>query len=208
MRQSHGWVERYLWPFVLLTSSKRDCNGLPVCSWLVGRQRRESLGTKVCEALELVREIDPDRYRQIHTDFNAVLLWTTGGQLGRWENSVQTCVLDERFVRTKDVPRIAMTIVHEATHAKAIRHGIGYSERVRIRVENLCYRASAAFARKLPDSRRLQAEVSRRMHYYETRWSDRAVQERDLKDLENLELPRWFHGWLARRLIRNRDRLA
>jgi hypothetical protein len=45
--------------------------------------------------------------------------------------------------------------VHEATHARLMRCGIGYDEALRARVEAVCMRREIAFAAKLPDGKEI-----------------------------------------------------
>ena len=78
------------------------------------------------------------------------------------------CVIDERFVVDEGTTpeMIASVIVHEATHARLFRMGIGYEEGRRARVEQVCLRRELAFAAKLPDRAKVglqRAEAIARM---------------------------------------------
>jgi hypothetical protein len=52
-----------------------------------------------------------------------------------------------------------MTLVHEATHARLWKNGIGYPVSARGRIEQLCVRAEVRLARQLPDAEELESFV-------------------------------------------------
>ena len=75
-------------------------------------------------------------------------------------------MLDERFVTNPEttIERIASVIVHEATHARMERCGIGYAEDQRARIETVCFRRELAFAVRLEvtaEHHRISGLVSR-----------------------------------------------
>jgi len=77
--------------------------------------------------------------------------------------------------------RLASTIVHETTHARLERYGIGYSEELRARVEAICSRRELAFAARLPASSELQQSIVRCLEWYQAnsdQFSDAHFQER------------------------------
>lgn len=73
-----------------------------------------------------------------------------------------TCELDGRFVLddTTTPELIAVTIVHEATHARLFKRGFGYVEEVRDRVEEICLRRDLAFTARLPDGARARERAA------------------------------------------------
>ena len=60
---------------------------------------------------------------------------------------------------------IASVIVHEATHARLMRCGIGYEEELRARVEKVCLRRELAFAAKLPNGEQIRAQTDPELGY-------------------------------------------
>jgi hypothetical protein len=80
-----------------------------------------------------------------------------------WHYGVKLIIVDARFLCDPETTpaNIAATLVHEATHARLDR--IGYAPEKRARVEGLCFRRERAFARRLPDSHELVAEIDRQL---------------------------------------------
>jgi hypothetical protein len=80
---------------------------------------------------------------------------------------VQACVLDERYVlsETTTLEQIALTIIHEATHARLERCGIDYDEKLRQRIEAVCLRREFAFVAKLPNGAKLRDELARTLEW-------------------------------------------
>jgi hypothetical protein len=92
---------------------------------------------------------------------------------------------------------IAATIVHEATHARLDRCGIGY-DKLRPRVEAVCFRRELAFAAKLPNGEQVREQAERKLVFYATEdyWTNAAFAERYVNDhieaLRNLGAPDWI----------------
>ena len=76
---------------------------------------------------------------------------------------------------------IAATIVHEATHARLLKCGIGYEETLRDRVEAVCYRRELAFARKLPNGERVREHAQDALTMPRATWADPAFRDRDVE---------------------------
>ena len=84
---------------------------------------------------------------------------------------------------------IAAVIVHEATHARLERYGIGYEEKLRARIEAVCFRRELAFAAKLPNGEAVRQPAEDRLKAYASAnfWTNAAFAERFDKDhLEKL----------------------
>jgi hypothetical protein len=111
---------------------------------------------KVVEALTLIRDFDPIRYRRLCRDVERIWVRTLPGCDAQFDRATWTCDLEERFVLDEGTTAemVASAIVHEATHARLDRRGFGYEEEVRARVEEICLRREVAFAAKLPSGTR------------------------------------------------------
>jgi hypothetical protein len=75
---------------------------------------------------------------------------------------------------------IAAAIVHEATHARLWRCGIGYDEELRARVEAACFRRELAFAAKLPNGERVQEQARDALAIPPATWTDTAERDRNV----------------------------
>jgi hypothetical protein len=141
---------------------------------------------KIVEALQLIRDFDPVRYRRLLGDVRQVFVTTLPASVAQWANSSKACELDERHIISEETTPelVASIIVHEATHARLMRCGIGYEEALRDRVEQVCLRREIAFAARLPTGkgRGQQAEATLEAM---PDFSDKAMSERNLSGLRD-----------------------
>jgi hypothetical protein len=71
---------------------------------------------------------------------------------GEYDFELDMYVLQFQYVVSPETSpaRLALTIVHEAMHARLARLSIAYSEQLRARVERICIAAEIDLAGKLP----------------------------------------------------------
>jgi len=107
------------------------------------------------------------------------------------------CLLAEESSATT----IAATIVHEATHARLVRCGIGYKESIRSRVEIVCARRALASAAKLPDGKLVRENAQPLLDWlqqpaYAEYWTSEAFDKRLVEGaaqmLRDLGVPTWL----------------
>jgi hypothetical protein len=132
---------------LLRISQKTEIGGL----WVGSIERDANLLMKVGDALELIGRFDPLRHCQIRRYLTRIWIRLLPGDVAQFEPSLQACLLDTRFVRDCSADFIAAAMVHEATHARLFRCGIGYDVELRDRIERVCILQEIAFARKLPN---------------------------------------------------------
>ena len=97
---------------------------------------------------------------------------------------------------TTDTALIAAVIVHEATHARLWRCGFGYDEDERHRIEAICVRRELAFARRLPDGRRLREFAQEALAISPRYWTNMASHDRHVEgSVEALRYLGW--SWLT-----------
>jgi hypothetical protein len=125
----------------LAASSGRQVEGI----WIGAYFAPEHL-SRVERALLLVKQHSPLHYSRIIRDLERIWIFLLPDGLAEYNHSLRACVLDERFVADSatSVERIASAIVHEATHARLERYGIGYDEDQRARIEAICFRRELA----------------------------------------------------------------
>jgi hypothetical protein len=137
-------------------------------------------------------------YARILRDLDRIWVCLLQHGLGQYKPSLKACLLDERYVADSAaaVDQIASTIVHEATHARLWRYGIGYKEEQRARIEAICFRRELAFAARLPNSAQLQQKVARYLDWYSANpdyFYDAQLQERrtgnEIEALRHLGTP-------------------
>lgn len=155
---------------------------------------------RVEEALNLIKTYDRGRYERIIRDLERIWVLVIPGKIAAFDSSIWACLLDPRHVLddAKSPERIATSIVHEATHARLWRRGIGYEEKLRSRVEAICFRRERAFAAKLPNGEQLRELADRNLLGYKNQeyWTDEAFRARYYEDalegLKYLGTPNWL----------------
>lgn len=147
-------------------------------------------------AIRLIDAHAPLLLARLRRDVRRLMLVQTGGP--EYWPFANGFILNAAFVVDSDVEFIALTIIHESTHARLWRAGVRYGPACRERIERLCVQAEASFARRLPDGEDF-------VEYAESKlgsrwWADEAVKERQLRAREAL-WPTWLtrvHRFIAR----------
>src|SRR5262245_15937784 len=182
-----------------LSVSKR-IDGLLVGTWESDAKADEVL-SRVEGALGLIKTYDRIRYERLVLDLERVRVWLLPGGSGSYKNALRSCELDSRYVlaETSSLEMIASTIVHEATHARLMRRGIGYETELRARVEAVCARRERAFAAKLPNGGQVGESAERALEFCaadDGYWSDTAIEERhvegSIEAMRHLGVPDWL----------------
>src|SRR5689334_17819250 len=97
--------------------------------WLLIRERLEA-------AFEILEQYSPSRLRMLQRDIRRI--WITGiPARGTFVKERAMCVLKFDFITREStrVEDVALTLVHEGTHARLARAGFGYEEEIRSRIE-------------------------------------------------------------------------
>jgi hypothetical protein len=176
-------------------SYKRIVDGVWV-GVLGGNKSDDGLIRNVSEALKLIQQYDPVRYRRLLRDVKRIWIHTLVGARGQFNFAFKRCSLDLRFVESAPIETIASTIVHEATHGHPCLTKMGYPEGLRSRIENICMQQQLAFVRKLPAATSAEDDVKRNLTREPSFWSDKARNERrpdqELEALRSLGVPDWI----------------
>jgi hypothetical protein len=183
--------------FALRLSKGRRFDGLWIGTFL--EDEPERILRHVEEALALIKAHDRLRYDRLVRDLERVWVRLLPGSLGNYDRTINACQLDTRFVlaETSGPEQIAAAIVHEATHARLFKCGIGYPVELRSRVEAVCVRRELAFAAKLPNGEQVRELAERRllMCTVQDTWTNAAFTARHLKGsvatLHYLGCPEW-----------------
>ncbi|RAZ86665.1 hypothetical protein DPM33_28045 [Mesorhizobium hawassense] len=207
-RDMRSFVDRLARQGAVKLSRKLTVDGLKI----VGDKGTD----KIVEALGLIRDFDPVRYRRLLRDVGQILVTVLPASVAQWAEASKACELDERYLidDARTAEHVASTIVHEATHARLMRCGIGYEEEIRDRVERVCLRREIAFAARLPigadAAQRAEANLEAMPDF-----SDKAMRERHLDGLRDallyLNMPVWlvslmvsYRRWQHRRRVARR----
>jgi hypothetical protein len=197
---------------MLRFSTSKRIDGL----WIGSIQDKPETGLRRVEgALNLIKAHDPQRYGRVIRDLERVWVTLIAGGRAQFDPSTWTCELDERYVcdDTTTTEQIASSIVHEATHARLYRRGIGYEEALRPRVEATCIQRERAFAARLPRGEQMREQADLKLAAYAGPefWTDDAFRARydagATKALQYLGMPKWLPG-IVRSINAFRLRLA
>jgi hypothetical protein len=141
-----------------------------------------ALVQRVADALCLIAELDERRLDRMRRLARRIVIVPTLGTDGEYWWSPRVLVVSEYHARNAPLERIAMTLVHEATHARLREAGIGYDAANRHRVERACIGEELAFARRLPEPEPWLEQASAKQ-IDPDHWSDEQMQQRRIRAL-------------------------
>jgi hypothetical protein len=106
------------------------------CSTLPTAKLRE----KIEEALKMLALFSPAYYKTARDRMRGIVIVSLRPDCSdaRWCGYSKLCLMDIDYVSGSSPVDIALTIVHESTHARLEARGIGYSPETRARVEKIC----------------------------------------------------------------------
>jgi hypothetical protein len=139
-------------------------------------------------ALSLIRERDRRRYHRITQDLRRIALAKVGGEY--YDIGIRTYVMDLSCLQARSPIDIALTIVHESTHARLRKCGIQTTKENRSRVEHVCLGQESAFAARCPDAAELLQRIEAKKR--DPWWAESQVADRYDQYLRGLGLPTWF----------------
>jgi hypothetical protein len=189
-RSRIGWIDK-----LMLSQSKSfHVDGL----W-IGSFRTPSDLSRVEDALLLIKQISPLQYARVIRNLARIWAFVLPNAKAEYRQSLNACMLDERYVSESIIERLASSIIHEATHAMLERLGISYEQKLRSGIETVCFRRELAFAAKLPNGTELRKELLRKVEWYgsnEEWFSDVNFRERqnqgNVEALRHLKTPDWL----------------
>jgi hypothetical protein len=171
-------------------------HGVSVRLLLPAAPRRELI-EKVDAALQLLARYAPRSHRWLKR-YGRVLVHGAVGPNGEWHRDAALVLLCEAYVAAPSThaSHLAATIVHETAHAWLDHHGIQYAPERRRRIEAICLRAEARFAKRLPGGDELaeyyRNAAARILSQSDEEWSDAAFRARSIERLKLLDTPRWL----------------
>ena len=181
------------WNFVLLTSSKRKCQGMQVALAHASALSDEVLA-QIDSALLLMEQFDPLGFARLRRCLKCVVVLQTGGPA--FIPPIRGCILGESLVLSSTSTGLALMLVHEAAHARLWQLGFRYGSTIRSRIERFCIRCEIAFASRLPESDTTVPWVRQKLTHDEL-WTDESLRKRRQIQLADLDLPVWLRRVLG-----------
>src|SRR5580693_2989787 len=180
-------------------STGRYVDGLWIGTW---EDDPEPILRRIEEALSIIKRYDRVRYDRLLRDLQRIWVLVLPTGLANFTYNIYACEIDTRYflAETTTPELIAAVIVHEATHARLWRRGIGYEEARRPRIEEICLRREIAFAAKLPNGEAVRDQAERTLALCATGeyWTSAAFRDRYIEG--GVEILRYVGapGWLTR----------
>lgn len=170
-------------------SDRRVIHGFEIANLSEVRHDTTLFG-RIEEMLALIEGVEPHRTARMRRSFRRILVGPSGGAAGSYWHFLDACVLSADHLLTCSPASSAMTLIHEATHARLHRAGVPYAPELRERIEAACLRAEIDFGRRIPDAGGLVAEAEAALA---TRWWECTNQrDRESGQLRALGMPRWL----------------
>lgn len=179
----------------MATRNRRE--GIDVRVLAADPPQRAILDAKLADAFALLRTFGARHLDRARAHIDGILLLELGGNDGVWKQHARLICLNQDFVLSSETKavHVASTVVHEVTHAWLDSRGFSYAPESRARIEAVCYRAEAAFLRRVPGCEGLAADhdlVVQAVSEGIDLWSDARLRAHALSDLEKLGAPAWL----------------
>lgn len=149
-----GWLYGGLIRASLWFARRSQWNELELAALFGAEDEAEAFRGKVEQALTAIERYAPTTLRRMQKDVCRVVMFPIGGAAGRYVHALRACVLSPEFVLAEETGRlrIALVLVHEATHARLSRSGLDARKHpeLHVRIERICNRSELAFARRVP----------------------------------------------------------
>jgi hypothetical protein len=185
------------WLLLFRLGRKTEVCGVPVAV-AADRPTAEGIHGRVREAMGLLQRSSLEHLDLVRNSLNRLLFTESPGS--DYHHAIQTCRIGIAYALRVPALELAMTLVHEATHAKLAANGRRYVGQERERIERECVEEEIAFARRVPNSdaaiAKLQELLSREW------WSDESYATSMTAELRSRGIPLW----LATRLVRYSSR--
>jgi hypothetical protein len=184
--------------------ARRELRGISVSVYGARDQIPEVLD-RLDRALALIEAHDPRRLRRLRTDLPRILVGGAETTHDATYMAFANCVvITTRYATAPDLPveRLALLLVHEATHARIAHRGLTYAVGARGRMEVMCVNQELEFAKRLPASADLVSELGSRLEGLsragEAPWSDARFDADFARGARDNRLPEWLVRILAR----------
>jgi hypothetical protein len=180
-----------LYPILIWTGPRQRCLGIEVADLTDGEDDSTPYFAKVTSALEIIAQYQPKRLDRIRRDLRFIVIFNQ--QAGSYWHDLRACVLPHDII-AMNTERVAVSIVHEATHARLHARGIPYDLPLRARVEGVCINEEVSLLRFLANG---SERAAARLALLETPWwTEEQLRERAIYSLNMYAPP-----WLARLII-------
>jgi hypothetical protein len=185
------------WRVLAWMSVRRRIGRFEVC--ISGPKTQvEAVFGRATAALDLIGRYDALLKQQIEEDVRLLLFTESSG--ASYLAGIAACRVGISYALKAPTIELAMTFVHEATHARLAKVGHEYRGLNREAIERACVAAEINFASRIPGSESAIEKVQRQLGT--SWWDDGRMIEATFNDLRERGVPEWMARWLARRAAR------
>lgn len=158
IRRLVSLIDWMTWRAGLLLGTSRTYSGVKVV--VIANERDVSrCFENVAEALGVIERFDTRRVAALRR--RVALLLVTENDGSAYIPTLNAGLLSLNLVLTRSAEEIAVTIVHEMTHARLWQRGFRYAAAKRERIERICVGEEMRFAARLPGGSELVKESER-----------------------------------------------
>ena len=199
-----------LWEFAaerraINASTRSTICGFDVRFWKIDSSVQPLLEERIADALAILRKLDERRVVRMRSDVRHILVKPVRGSYFWFLTG--TIALDQAPILKRSAAMTAVTLVHEATHARFVRAGVYPYMSTLARVERRCVLEEMHFARLL--QRAGYGGTDRLLDWLGSLLDANhatlaALVKRKFDLLKELGAPRWYlRVWLAVKRIRH-----
>lgn len=156
-------------------------------------QRGTRLFPDVANAVALIKEFDSRRFGMLRRQIKRIAIADIPGSAGEYWSEIDAAVIAPDHLAGQVPLAVAMTLIHEATHARLQRAGVVRPGREE-RVERCCVAREIAFARRVPGSEQLIAGAHQKLG--SRWWQGTAGHRRYSQRLQAIGAPKWLRRML------------
>jgi len=145
----HGAFEKLdLW--LIKKSCLGYIDGVAISDNTITRRSPETFLAATRDAMALIKEVDPRRYRRVCRQLAYIVNKETVA-VGSYSKKFKICTVDfskfSKLPAPRSVRRYASLLIHESTHGVVAGRGIRYDKDKRLRVERLSHLEEYRFAK-------------------------------------------------------------
>ena len=148
---------------------------------------------KLEAAFDLLVRYSPARAKRVRS-LSGILIFGKTSHIARYSVRTNICRIWEPYILASETTpeELALTLVHEATHAWLDRLGFGYEEHIRADIEYLCIRAEYGVALRLPSGSVDVENCRNRLNINPDSLTNASFHEDRISALRELGCPMWI----------------
>ena len=209
-------IRRILQHQLLRLSPWKHLYGINVHNgWFWSKTKIIQINNNISYALLLIKTYSPNTFDRIVKDINSIVIHDAhGAHVAHYVKELHMIVIKSDHILLADdglesIEGLASTIVHEAQHARLYRFGFGYEEHERGRIEEVCIKSQRNFGKRIPNGYEVVKDANIQLSVdLSVVYSDDYRFLHKFKELEKLNLPKWFLRFVLNKHMRKKKAKA